>query len=262
MKDPVYNTVGKGYNNTRCADPYITSRLYDLLQPITGGCYLDAGCGTGNYTEALSTRGLFMTGIDPSERMLDEARKKLPGTELIQTGVESLPFGNDTFNGTTATFTIHHWNNKLQGLKEIYRVLQPGSNLVLLSFTPQQVMGYWLCKYFPVTMERSAAVVEDIDNMNNLFRQAGFNEVSTEKYFVHDELIDHFLYANKHRPERYLDPQVRNGASSFTVYADQQEVAQGLKQLEADIHSGHIDEVIREYENDLGDYLFYCVTKH
>lgn len=261
MNTPVYDKVGKGYNTTRNADPYLTSRIYELLTPITGGKYLDAGCGTGNYLQALVNKGLDMTGIDPSELMLAEARKKLPNTKLEQTGAEHLPFADDTFNGATATFTVHHWTDLQQGLNELYRVMQPNSNLVMLSFTPEQIMGYWLCKYFPITMQRSSEVVVSIEDMTAMFKRAGFSNIATEKYFVHEELTDHFLYAHKNHPERYLDPTVRNGASSFTVYADNEEVEHGLIQLEADIHSGAIEEIIKEYENDLGDYLFYQAHK-
>lgn len=261
MSTPVYDKVGKGYNTTRSADPYLTGRLHDLLAPITNGKYIDVGCGTGNYLAALSKLGLDITGIDPSERMLSEARKKLPDTILHQATAENIPFENEIFNGATATFTVHHWANLQNGLNEINRVLKPGSKLVLLSFTPQQLLGYWLCHYFPKTMQRSAEVVLSIEEMTALFKTAGFSKVGIEKYFVHDELTDHFLYSNKYRPERYLDPVVRNGASSFTVYADEQEVHNGLIQLEKDIESGEINNIIKSYENDLGDYLFYIVQK-
>ena len=75
------------------------------------------------------------------------------------------------------------------------------------------------------------------------------------------DLQDHFLYSNKFRPEQYLRPEVRNGASSFIIYSEPEEVASGLVLLETDIASGKINEVIKQYENDLGDYLFLVATK-
>ena len=70
----VYETIGEGYNATRQADPFLTERFFHLLQALNNGLYLDIGCGTGNYTIALAGRGLNFYGVDPSEKMLAEAR--------------------------------------------------------------------------------------------------------------------------------------------------------------------------------------------
>ena len=91
--------------------------------------------------------------------------------------------------------------------------------------------------------------------------RAGFSSVSTEKYFVHDDLQDHFLMSSKYKPERYLIPEMRNNTSAFTVFADQDEVNAGLKALEADINSGKINEIIQSHENELGDYLFFIAER-
>ncbi len=258
---PIYNTIGIGYNTTRRADPYIVECMLTNLSAVTNGHYLDIGCGTGNYTNAYTQQGLLFTGAEPSDRMISEAGNKYPDINFIQAKAEHLPFDNESFDGATGTFTLHHWDSMENGLKEIYRVLKPGSRAVFLSFTPTQIYGYWLCHYFPETMRNSAAVVPEISDMTDIFLKAGFTSVTTERYFVHDELQDHFLYSNKNRPEQYLRPEIRNGASSFTVYANQEEVAEGLIQLEKDIASGEIRDIIKRYENDFGDYLFYTAVK-
>ena len=71
-----YDIIGKGYNTTRKADPYLSSRLFHLLSPVKGETYLDIGCGTGNYTIALNEMGVDFIAIDPSEEMLKIARSK------------------------------------------------------------------------------------------------------------------------------------------------------------------------------------------
>ncbi len=261
MTQPIYNTIGKQYNSTRSADAYIAGRLYALLHPQPGGKYFDIGCGTGNYTRALTAMGLDFTGIEPSDVMITKAGANNPNISFVQANVEALPFANNSFDGGMGTFTIHHWDDIQKGLGEIYRVLKPGGRFVLLSFTPDQLMNYWLCHYFPNTMKKSAEAVESLNKMIDLLTSCGFADVDTEKYFVHEGLTDYFLYANKYHPEAYLDPQIRNGASSFTLYADEAEVERGLVQLERDIRNGSIKDIINQYENDLGDYLFYCAAK-
>lgn len=261
MPTPIYNAIGTEYNNTRVADPVIAEKLQSLLQPKDGGIYLDIGCGTGNYLRALSDIGVRFVGIDPSEVMLKQARSNNPGTTFICAGAEDLPVESDYFDGGMGTFTLHHWDDMQRGLGEVCRVLKPGGRFVFFSFTPEQVNGYWLTHYFPQMMKVSGEVIPDMPTMANMFELAGFTNIHTEKYFVHEELTDHFLYSNKHKPEQYLLPEVRNNASSFRIYSDPAEIESGLKQLEIDIRSGGIRSVMKRYENDLGDYLFYIIQK-
>ena len=90
---------------------------------------------------------------------------------------------------------------------------------------------------------------------------AGFEMVNTEKYFVKPDLQDYFLYCGKERPELYLKEEVRNGISSFSALANQQEVERGLLKLKTDIDTGKIDEVIESFQNNEGDYLFITCQK-
>lgn len=261
MNSPVYNEIGKGYNNTRKADPKIAETLHQLLQPKDDGLYLDLGCGTGNYLKALSDMGVSFVGADPSEVMLDEAQLNNPDKSIVQAKAENLPFDDATFNGGMANFTLHHWDNIQKGINEIFRVLKPGGRFVFFSFTPQQLYGYWLHHYFPEMIRISSEVIPNEKFMKQFFQNAGFDNIETEKYFVPEDLQDQFLYSNKYHPEQYLLPEVRSGASSFRIYSIKNEVDLGLKKLEEDINSGHITSIMDKYENDLGDYLFYIVEK-
>lgn len=258
---PVYDTIGTSYNSTRNADPYLTSRLYKLLAPTQDGLYLDIGCGTGNYFKALSDMGVHLVGVDPSETMLQEARENNPDKEFLCAKAEQLPFENNYFNGGIGTFTMHHWNNIANGMKELSRVSQDGSRFVFLSFSPEQMDRYWLKHYFPDMIKLSGDLVPSQDEMKDIFINNGFSKVSTENYFVHEELTDLFLFAYKYQPEKYLDPKVRSGASSFRLFVEEEELQSGLAKLEEDINSGAIKSIIDSYENDMGDYLFYIATK-
>ncbi|MCB0700711.1 MAG: methyltransferase domain-containing protein [Chitinophagales bacterium] len=261
MNNPIYDTIGINYNTTRKADPVIADILYNLLQPKNNGKYLDIGCGTGNYLKALSDKGLDIIGVDPSDTMLKEAKEKNPNTTLIQGKAENLPFDDANFDGGMGIFTLHHWNDIQQGINEIYRVLKPGGQFVFFSFTAKQMYGYWLHHYFPEMIRISGEAIPSEEEMFTIFNNAGFSNIATENYFIHKGLTDLFLYANKHTPEAYLDPEVRKGASSFRIYCIEEEVEQGLIDLEKDIETGEIDEVMKKYGNDMGDYIFYIVEK-
>ncbi len=258
---PIYNKIGVNYNNTRKADPVIGNTILSLLRPAKRGRYLDVGCGTGNYTHYIEQAGYDITGIDPSDTMLVVARQKYPECAFITGYAEDLPFEDSSLDGAIAIFTFHHWSDKQQGLNELHRVLRPGGTAVFLSFTAEQMQGYWLTHYFPEMIARSGQLVPARDTMCAMFKDAGFKSTTTEKYFVHEGLQDHFLYANKFHPERYLDNGIRNGISSFSAFASEQEVTHGLRQLEDDIRSQKIGEIMDRYTNDMGDYLFYVAEK-
>src|SRR5690606_33495093 len=70
-----FDKIGIGYNSTRKADPFLADKLLEHLNPEKAGTYLDIGCGTGNYTSELEKRGFKLIGIDPSENMLEVARR-------------------------------------------------------------------------------------------------------------------------------------------------------------------------------------------
>lgn len=257
-----YDTIGKGYNQTRKADPYLLTRMYHHLQPIDKGYYVDIGCGTGNYTIGLHRKGLNFTGIDPSHHMLSKAKERCATIEWVQGTAEAISLPDRFSNGVLASLTTHHWADLKKGFQEVYRILKPGGRLVIFTSTPKQMRGYWLRHYFPKMLADSIEQMPAWDLVFDLLLKAGFSQIDTEKYFIQDDLQDQFLYIGKHHPELYLDQGVRQGISSFSALANQQEVEKGLAQLERDIASGDVQKIIEQYENEDGDYLFVIAHRN
>ena len=256
-----YDKIGTGYNEARPADPYLASRLHHHLAPEEGKHYLDIGCGTGNYTTALYNKGVRLTGIDPSTQMLEHARSKPVDIEFHQGEAEALPFADESFDGALATLTIHHWKDFAKGFQEVNRVLKPGSRFVVFHATPAQMEGYWLNHYFPVIMERSNRAMHTEEKVMAAFEGAGFEHIGTEPYDVQPDLKDLFFYSGKHVPERYFEPNFRRSISSFSAFAHAEEVEAGLARLRQDLDSGQWKEVCRQYQHDLGDYVYYITRK-
>jgi SAM-dependent methyltransferase len=259
--ETIYNAIGTGYNTTRRADPYLVNRLFHHLNPEPDGLYLDIGCGTGNYTTALADKGLNFTGVEPSEKMLIEARNKSEIINWLEGTAENNPADDAEFNGVIATLTIHHWVDLERSFKEIYRVTKENGRIVFFTATPTQMNGYWLNHYFPKMLRSSIDQMPAFEVINDALRAAGFNIITTEKYFISDDLKDMFLYSGKHNPKLYFNEDVRKGISSFAALASIEEVNAGLLQLQADLDSGYFKTVRNIYENDFGDYLFLVAKK-
>jgi len=257
----LYDNIGLGYNTTRQADPYITDKLFQFLSPGANKVYLDVGCGTGNYTIALANKGLNFYGVEPSEKMLDIARSRNGKINWLLGQAEQISLNDNLFDGAIATLTIHHWTDINKALKEIHRVLKKDSKILIFTATPEQMKGYWLNHYFPKMLEDSILQMPSFNMISDALAEAGFVITETEKYFIQDDLKDHFLYVGKNRPGLYLDKEIRKGISSFSALANAEEVIRGLSQLESDINLNKFEDIKMEFDNDSGDYLFISAQK-
>jgi len=256
-----YDLIAENYNLTRKADLYLTDRILQNLEPKAGKIYLDIGCGTGNYTHEFHKLGFEFIGIDPSDQMLKNARKKNEAMDWRAGHAENTSLHDESVDGIVASLTMHHWHNVKQAFREMYRVLKGNGNMVIFTSTPKQMKGYWLNHYFPKMMKDSAAQMPSLALVKEAMKEAGLVMTKTETYSIQPDLQDLFLFSGKHFPELYLNPDVLQGISSFSSLADTNEVKKGLRKLERDIQNREIDRVIRKYENELGDYLFIKCKK-
>lgn len=246
-----YDTNGRIYDRTRRADPTIADGLKASLGVGAGARVLDLGCGTGNYTAALSERGLAMVGVDISRTMLTAARTK--GLTLAQGDAAALPFADGAFDGVTAVLCLHHIADRTMAIREVFRVLKPGTAFVAFSITREQHLGFWLTHYFPNAMAAACDELPDTAAIDADIDAAGFESPRRVTWQVPEEPVDRFLNSGRYRPHLYLDPDVRSGISTFARLTSAQELERGLAALSADIESGRWAEVAARYANDLGD---------
>lgn len=259
----LYDNIGTNYNITRKADSFIVSRLNHYLEHINlpKSKLIDVGCGTGNYTIELALKGLNVTGVDPSEIMLQEARKKCDMVTWLTGSAENLPFSPSTFDAALCTLTIHHWQDLEKGFKNIYSVLKEKGKCLIFTSTKEQMTHYWLNEYFPEMMNKSVAAMPSYQVILNATRTNGFKIIETEKYFIQDDLQDLFLYSGKNKPQLYFNDEIRKGISSFANFSKHNEVQQGLSKLQADLSTNNFDDVKKNYNDTLGDYIFILLSK-
>lgn len=113
--------------------------LVRVLKPKNPKKILDVATGTGDLAIALGeSMASEIIGIDISERMLEIGKKKVEKNQLqknitmkIGDG-EKINYPNNYFDAVTVSFGVRNFENLDKGLLEIYRVLKPGCELVIL----------------------------------------------------------------------------------------------------------------------------------
>ncbi len=101
---------------------------------------LDLGCGTGLELEEYFKLNPMaaVTGIDLSEKMLGELKRKFPDRELelIQGSYFEVPFGEECFDGAVSVESLHHftYEEKLGLYKRLLAAIKPGGYFVLTDY--------------------------------------------------------------------------------------------------------------------------------
>lgn len=105
--------------------------VMNLLKPQVAERILDAGCGSGIFTQPITEQGARITGVDISQPMLERARKRLPQHEFLAADICDLPFANEAFDKTVSITALEFIENGEQAIAELFRVTKPGGLVVV-----------------------------------------------------------------------------------------------------------------------------------
>lgn len=117
-------------------------KMSRFLPEREGLIHLDLATGTGDQILSLwkhSSKIKKSIGIDPAEKMLEIAKKKLSSKNsavTLQTGyAEKIPYDSETFDVTTISFGIRNAADPLLALQEMHRVLKKKGRALILEFS-------------------------------------------------------------------------------------------------------------------------------
>jgi ubiquinone/menaquinone biosynthesis C-methylase UbiE len=129
----LYDTVAKEYAETFFGEhekkPKDQEILHRFSQEIGDRRPVwDFGCGPGQTTKYLKNLGIEISGLDLSEKILDQARTIHPEIHFRKGNILELEFENDSIAGIVAFYAIVHFTEEQVGtaFREVFRVLQPG----------------------------------------------------------------------------------------------------------------------------------------
>ncbi len=129
-----YDDIYKDYADEFFGDKSDDESINRFLQSLQGKDVLDAGCGVGDDCKKIDESGFKAYGIDLSEGMLEEARKRYPQGKYIKADMTEIPCGDVLFDGILANCSLIHVPSELIGkaLDEFKRVLKPTGKLLLI----------------------------------------------------------------------------------------------------------------------------------
>lgn len=142
-----FDPVAHLYDDTRGYPAGVSEAIADGMVRygplVSGADILEIGIGTGRIALPLLERGINVTGVDISARMIERLRAKyaaeraarpeapLGRLTVRQGDMTALPFATGTFDAVVAVHVLHLVSQWRQALDEALRALRPGAPLLL-----------------------------------------------------------------------------------------------------------------------------------
>jgi ubiquinone/menaquinone biosynthesis C-methylase UbiE len=125
------------YSNPPSGTFYSLEYLYHLLGDVAGKTVLDYGCGAGENSVLIASRGARVLGVDISPELVGLAEKRLAAHDLAQNAefrvgsAHELPVEDESIDVVFGNAILHHLDLKLSS-KEVFRVLKKGGRAIFL----------------------------------------------------------------------------------------------------------------------------------
>lgn len=113
--------------------------LKRMLPDFQGKRVLDLGCGFGWHCQyAMENGAASAVGVDISEKMLEEARKKNQYTQVVyqRCAMEDIEFEEESFDCVISSLAFHYLESFSDIAKKVYRYLAPGGDFVFSAEHP------------------------------------------------------------------------------------------------------------------------------
>jgi SAM-dependent methyltransferase len=118
-------------------------------EELAGKFVLDAGCGSGRYTDLLSSAGAEIVGVDMS-LAVEVAQQNLagrPNSHFVQGDLMRLPFLPASFDFIFSIGVLHHTANTHDAFSQLLRALRPGGEIAIWVYPLRRFLDVF--EYFP-----------------------------------------------------------------------------------------------------------------
>jgi ubiquinone/menaquinone biosynthesis C-methylase UbiE len=176
-----YDGVAGLYARFRRVHPLVLEHLLTDLNASSR--VLETGCGSGNYISTICKMvGCECHGIEPSEAMLAQARKKRAPIHWRKRSAESLPYRAGAFTLFFCVDVIHHISNVPLFITETFRTSSFGGRVCIVTESESDIRARQpLSLYFPDTVEFELDRYPPIDDLKRLLHGAAFSAIAEER---------------------------------------------------------------------------------
>jgi ubiquinone/menaquinone biosynthesis C-methylase UbiE len=174
--------IAATYDKARALAPETVRLWRGLLSAHVGrsdiSLVVDLGCGTGRFTEILAEHfGVQVIGIDPSQKMVDQARRKPATVNVIyrQGCAEALPLSDGSADLVWMSMVYHHLIDPSSTAKECHRVSRPGGYVCIRNTTRDSDFPHR--HFFPGLQARIDSELPSWQDIESVFTAGGFTQL-------------------------------------------------------------------------------------
>lgn len=209
MSEKNFDLIAREYDDSlppHVVRHYLDKRVAYILENCPRGRALDVGCGTGVLAGRLAGAGFDVTGLDPSQGMLDVMAETEPEVTGVRGDGAELPFGEAEFDVVTTVAALHHIADPAAvhaTLGEMARVTCPGGRIVVWDHNPRN--PYWrnLMKRVPQD-DGSERLIAEEEVVRGL-RDGGAEIVSSRQLGLVPDFVPPSLLGAMQRGERLAE---------------------------------------------------------
>jgi len=242
-------------------------------RPLAEQILVDAGCGTGSYSQALLDHVARVEAVDMNEGMLGVARTKLEEAEATgrvrfhRAAIASLPLDDTSVDAVMINQVLHHlpdeageaWPLTRKVIAEFARVLRPGGVLVANVCSHEQLRrGWWFFSLIEPIMERMIERHIPLADLESLITGCGFDLCG--RFVPSDAVIQGRSYLDPRGP---LDAKWRAGDSIWAMLSPEE-----LDRVEARVRGmderGELEDFVADHDAErvhVGQTTFLCATR-
>jgi len=197
----IYNSFAETYDENRGLFDMteVFQSFYSQLDTEKGNL-LDLGCGAGeSFTKFFTDLGWNATGVDFSQKMLEMAKKYIPGMEAICADMREVEFSENHFDAITSIYSLFHVPSvDHEGIfRNWYRWLKPDGK-ALFTYATKEYTGLEEFDGYKEFLEEKLfySHITPIKLYTNL-EKVGFEILATDYRTIGDEI---FLWITINKP--------------------------------------------------------------
>ena len=203
---------------------------------------LDIGCGHGVVSEFLAEKGIHVSAVDISDKLLADLNARIAGRNLpieVKRGdAYNIPYENEHFDVVVARMFLPHFPDWPAVLKEMTRTTKKGG-LILVHFSSAEntqlgkSIGFKECSFASspeVTDPWKYYAETDSNELQNVCAETGLELINRTpvSFFLHNRIIGYQLGTERYN--KYME-EVQNffkheAVRDFAIWFDKEIIAQ------------------------------------